>query len=148
MHSDLFSQVLKTLIHLLINKKVVWERLIGDGGMPSSHSATVMSVAIATGFVAGWDSPVFAVALFFAAIVMHDARGVRRETGKQAVVINNMIELFEKMGAGTLTPEQSLKEFVGHSPMQVLAGGFVGHSPMQVLAGGILGVIVAFVMNM
>ena len=129
------SQVLKTLIHLFINKKIVWERLIGDGGMPSSHSATVMSVAIATGFVAGWDSPVFAVALFFAAIVMHDARGVRRETGKQAVVINNMIELFEKIGAGTLTPEQSLKEFVGHSPMQVLAGG-------------ILGVIVALVMNM
>lgn len=129
------SQVLKTIIHLIINKKIVWERLIGDGGMPSSHSATVASVAMTTGFVAGWDAPVFAVALFFAAVVMHDARGVRRETGKQAVVINNMIELFEKMGAGTITPEQSLKVFVGHSPMQVMAGG-------------ILGVIVAIAMNM
>ena len=92
------SQVLKTIIHLIINKKIVWERLIGDGGMPSSHSATVASVAMATGFVAGWDAPVFAVALFFAAVVMHDARGVRRETGKQAVVINNMIELAKSEG--------------------------------------------------
>lgn len=129
------SQVLKTLIHLIINKKLVWERLMGDGGMPSSHSATVTSVAIATGFTAGWGSPVFAVAVFLAIIVMHDATGVRRETGKQAVVINNMLELFEEMGAGNLTPEQTLKEFVGHTPMQVLAGG-------------ILGVIVSLSMNL
>ncbi len=129
------SQILKTILHLIVNKKIVWERLFGDGGMPSSHSATVTSVAAATGFTAGWGSPVFGVAVFMAIIVMHDARGVRRETGKQAVVINNMIELFEKMGAGTITPEQSLKVFVGHSPMQVMAGG-------------ILGVIVAIAMNM
>ena len=122
------SQVIKTILHLIVNKKIVWERLVGDGGMPSSHSATVTSVAVATGFTAGWGSPVFGVA-------MHDARGVRRETGKQAVVINDMIELFEKMGAGNLTPEQTLKEFVGHTPLQVFAGG-------------ILGLIVALVMNM
>ena len=100
------SQVLKTILHLIVNKKIVWERLFGDGGMPSSHSATVTSVAVATGFTAGWGSPVFGVAVFLAIIVMHDARGVRRETGKQAVVINDMLELFEKMGAGNLTPEQ------------------------------------------
>lgn len=129
------SQILKTLIHLIVNKKLVWERLMGDGGMPSSHSATVTSVAIATGFTAGWGSPVFAVAVFLAIIVMHDATGVRRETGKQAVVINNMLELFEEMGAGNLTPEQTLKEFVGHTPLQVLAGG-------------ILGVIVSLSMNL
>ena len=99
------SQILKTILHLIVNKKIVWERLFGDGGMPSSHSATVTSVAAATGFTAGWGSPVFGVAVFMAIIVMHDARGVRRETGKQAVVINDMIELFEKMGAGNLTPE-------------------------------------------
>ena len=129
------SQILKTIIHLIVNKRIVWERLIGDGGMPSSHSATVTSVAVATGFTAGWGSPVFGVAVFLAIIVMHDARGVRRETGKQAVVINDMLELFEKMGAGNLTPEQTLKEFVGHTPMQVFAGG-------------ILGFIVALVMHM
>ena len=120
------SQVIKTVIHLILNKKIVWERLVGDGGMPSSHSATVTSVAVATGFVAGWDSPVFAVAVFMAIIVMHDARGVRRETGKQAVVINNMLEFFEKMGAGDMTPEQTLKEFVGHSPLQVAVGAVLG----------------------
>ena len=60
------SQVIKTVIHLILNKKIVWERLVGDGGMPSSHSATVTSVAVATGFTAGWDSPVFAVAVFLA----------------------------------------------------------------------------------
>ena len=103
--------------------------------MPSSHSATVTSVAVATGFTAGWGSPVFGVAVFLAIIVMHDARGVRRETGKQAVVINDMLELFDKMGAGNLTPEQTLKEFVGHTPMQVFAGG-------------ILGFIVALIMHM
>ena len=129
------SQVIKTVIHLILNKKIVWERLVGDGGMPSSHSATVTSVAVATGFTAGWDSPVFAVAVFLAIIVMHDARGVRRETGKQAVVINNMLELFEKMGAGDMTPEQTLKEFVGHTPLQVFAGA-------------ILGLIVACVINL
>ena len=75
------SQVIKTILHLIVNKKIVWERLVGDGGMPSSHSATVTSVAVATGFTAGWGSPVFGVAVFMAIIVMHDARGVRRETG-------------------------------------------------------------------
>ena len=120
------SQVIKTVIHLILNKKIVWERLVGDGGMPSSHSATVTSVAVATGFTAGWDSPVFAVAVFLAIIVMHDARGVRRETGKQALVINNMLEFFEKMGAGDMTPEQTLKEFVGHSPLQVAVGAVLG----------------------
>ncbi len=120
------SQILKTILHLIVNKKIVWERLVGDGGMPSSHSATVTSVAVTTGLTAGFDSPVFAVAVFFAIIVMHDARGVRRETGKQAVVINDMLELFEQMGAGTLTPEQTLKEFVGHSPLQVAAGAILG----------------------
>ena len=118
--------ILALILHLIVNKKIVWERLVGDGGMPSSHSATVTSVAVATGFVAGFDSAVFAVAVFLAIIVMHDARGVRRETGKQAVVINDMLELFEQMGAGTLTPEQTLKEFVGHSPLQVAAGAILG----------------------
>ena len=129
------SQILKTILHLIVNKKIVWERLFGDGGMPSSHSATVTSGAAATGFTAGWGSPVFGVAVFMALIVMHDARGVRRETGKQAVVINDMIELFEKLGAGNLTPEQRLKQFVGHTPMQVFAGG-------------ILGLVIALIMHM
>ena len=120
------SQVLKTLIHLFINHKIVWERLVGDGGMPSSHSATVTSVAVACGIHCGWGSPVFAVAFFLATIVMHDARGVRRETGKQAEVINDMMEWFAELGKAEMTPEQTLKEFVGHTPLQVFAGCLLG----------------------
>lgn len=120
------SQVLKTIIHLILNKRLVLERLMGDGGMPSSHSATVTSVAVATGFVCGWDSAMFAIAMFLAFIVMHDAMGVRQETGKQAKVLNNMMEMFENMQDARLDPEQKLKEFVGHTPMQVLAGFGLG----------------------
>jgi acid phosphatase family membrane protein YuiD len=120
------SQVLKTIIHLITNKRLVLERLMGDGGMPSSHSATVTSVAVASGFVCGWNSPVFAVAFFLAIIVMHDAMGVRQETGKQAKIINNMLVMFENMQDARLDPEQKLKEFVGHTPMQVLAGFGLG----------------------
>ena len=129
------SQVLKTIIHLILNKRLVLERLMGDGGMPSSHSATVTSVAVSAGLVSGWDSPVFAVAFFLAVIVMHDAMGVRQETGKQAKIINNMMVMFENMQDARLDTEQKLKEFVGHTPMQVLAG-----------CG--LGLIVGLVMNL
>ena len=73
------SQFLKIIIYTIINREFVLERLFGDGGMPSSHSATVTSVAIASGRVCGWDSPVFAVAVIVAIIVMHDAMGIRRK---------------------------------------------------------------------
>ena len=120
------SQIMKTIIHFIINHKIVWERLMGDGGMPSSHSATVAAVATATGLFRGVGSPEFAIAFILAIIVMHDARGVRRETGKQAVVINNMVEWFAELGNSEMTPEETLKEFVGHTPMQVFAGGILG----------------------
>ena len=122
----LCSQILKTIIHLIINKKLVWERLLGDGGMPSSHSATVTSAAVTTGLLYGWDSPFFALAGILALIVMHDAMGVRQETGKQAKVINNMLELFNSMGRGDLSPDETLKEFVGHTRRQVYAGALLG----------------------
>ena len=120
------SQLIKTVIHLIINKKLVLERLMGDGGMPSSHSATVAAIAVSTGLQCGWDSPVFAVAAILALVVMHDARGVRQETGKQAKVINNILQLFESMGQGKLTPEETLKELVGHTRRQVFVGAALG----------------------
>ena len=122
----LCSQVIKLIIHLIVNRQLVVERLFGDGGMPSSHSATVSAVAAATGMTCGWGSAEFAIAFILAVIVMHDARGVRQETGKQARVINDMIELFEAMGKGSITPEQTLKEFVGHTPLQVAVGCVLG----------------------
>ena len=120
------SQVLKTLINLVVNKEFSLERLFGDGGMPSSHSATVSSVAIAIAFTSGWDSVEFAIAFFLAVIVMHDAMGVRLETAKQAKAINDLTEFVEAMAGEDLTPEDKLKEFVGHTPLQVFFGLVLG----------------------
>ena len=83
----LVSQLSKAIIHLIITKRFQWDRLFGDGGMPSSHSATVTAVAVMTGLRCRWDSPIFAIAAILAVIVMHDAMGVRQETGKQAMPI-------------------------------------------------------------
>ena len=122
----LVSQLSKAIIHLLITKRFQWDRLFGDGGMPSSHSATVTAVAVMTGLRCGWDSPIFAIAAILALIVMHDAMGVRQETGKQAKVINSMVELINSFGRGELTPEETLKEFVGHTRRQVMVGAVLG----------------------
>ena len=119
------AQVLKTIIHAIINKKIVWERLIGDGGMPSGHSATVTSMAVFAALRCGTDSYEFAIAGILAIIVCHDAMGVRLETGKQAEVILELIEAFEKLTEDEI-PEQKLKTFVGHTPIQVLAGVALG----------------------
>ena len=97
------AQVLKTIIYLIINKELRLERLFGDGGMPSGHSATVSAVALSTGLECGFDSAVFAVAFIMAIIVMHDAAGVRLETGKQAKVINDMMEMFHEMATTGVT---------------------------------------------
>jgi acid phosphatase family membrane protein YuiD len=121
----LIAQILKTIIHMIINKKFVIERIIGSGGMPSSHSATVCGLATAVGFRFGASGFEFAMAAVFAIIVMHDAMGVRRETGNQSRIINEMMTLFDKMGEN-LTVEEKLKEFVGHTPVQVLAGAILG----------------------
>ena len=122
----LIAQIVKLFVNLATTRKFDLKRLWGDGGMPSSHSATVTAVAVATGMTVGWDSPLFAVAAIMALVVMHDAMGVRQETGKQAKVINSMLELFESMGRGDLTPEETLKEFVGHTRRQVCVGALLG----------------------
>lgn len=119
------AQVMKTIIHAYINKKIVWERLFGDGGMPSGHSATVTSVATFAALVYGPGSFEFALAAILAIIVCHDAMGVRRETGKQAVIINEIMKSFAILATKEL-PEVKLKEFVGHSPAQVAAGITIG----------------------
>lgn len=121
----LVAQVLKTLIYVIVNKSFNPERLLGDGGMPSSHSATVMALVTATAFEFGFGSFEFAVSAILALIVMHDAMGVRRETGKQAKVINNMMDWFADLGSD-VPVEDKLKEFVGHSPAQVFFGALLG----------------------
>lgn len=121
----LVAQVLKTIIDTCINKSFNAERLTGSGGMPSSHSATVCALATASGIQYGVGSFEFAVSAIIAIIVMYDARGVRRETGIQAQVINEMIDFFQKMGQ-PLSYEEKLKEFVGHTPLQVIVGAVLG----------------------
>jgi hypothetical protein len=120
------AQVLKFIIHIIINHKVVWERLIGDGGMPSCHSCTVCAAATAVGIHCGLGSPEFAIITIVAIIVMHDATGVRLETGKQAVIINDMMDLLKSMGSSMKTSHEKLTEFVGHTPIQVAVGAILG----------------------
>lgn len=124
--SWLTAQVIKTILYAILNKELDLTRLMGDGGMPSAHSATVTAVAAMTGLTCGFDSPVFAVACITAIIVMHDAMGVRLETGKQAKMLNEMVALFEALGQPKLSMEKKLKEFVGHTPLQVMAGMLLG----------------------
>ena len=122
------AQVLKTLINFILLGKFQLERMWGDGGMPSAHSATVCAMVIATARSVGFSSPVFAVASVVAIITMHDAMGVRHETGEQAKVLNKMIEQWIDVTEknAPFLQNMHLKEMVGHTPLQVLAGFVVG----------------------
>ena len=119
------AQILKVIINYCITKELNWERLFGDGGMPSGHSATVFSMATMAFLTYGAGSYQFAIALMLAIIVAHDATGVRLETGKQAVVIKELMKSIEILTNKDL-PEVKLKEFVGHTPFQVMAGMAIG----------------------
>ena len=123
--SWLVAQVLKVIIHAIIYKKLELERLVGDGGMPSGHSATVSSLAVMCALMCGTGSVEFAISAILAIIVCHDASGVRRETGKQAMLLNEIIKAFSDLAEEKL-PEVKLKEFVGHTPIQVVAGILIG----------------------
>ncbi len=122
------AQVLKTLINFILLGKFQLERMWGDGGMPSAHSATVCAMVIATARSEGFGSAIFAVAAVVAIITMHDAMGVRRETGEQAKVLNKMIEQWIDVTEknAPFLKNMHLKEMVGHTPLQVLAGFVVG----------------------
>ena len=116
----LIAQILKTIIHFAVYKKLEVERLFGDGGMPSGHSATVASVCTMCGLVYGLGGVEFAISAILAIIVCHDATGVRRETGKHAEILNELLKSIE-----TGKP-MDLKELVGHTPIQVFAGILIG----------------------
>jgi len=120
------AQIIKTVIHLILSRQFVPERLVGSGGMPSSHSSTVCALATACAIEYGPASFAFAISIIFAFIVMYDAMGVRRETGIQAKVLNELLEVFAHMEDKSIRPEEKLKEFVGHTPLQVLMGAILG----------------------
>ena len=126
--ASLLAQLIKVLLNLFIFHRFIAERMWGAGGMPSSHSATVCAMVVATGRYCGVNSPLFAIAAVLSIIVMYDAMGVRYETGEQAKVLNKMleewIEVTEKNNP--FLQNMHLKEMVGHTPLQVMAGFALG----------------------
>ena len=124
----LIAQVLKTIINFILMGKFRVERMWGSGGMPSAHSATVCALVIAAGRSQGTHSEVFALAAVMAVIVMYDAMGVRHETGEQAKVLNQMIDQWIEVSEknAPFLQNMHLKEMVGHTPLQVVAGFLVG----------------------
>ena len=118
------AQVIKTIVFFAMNGKLDLTRLTGDGGMPSAHSATVTSLAVRTCIDCGASSAQFAIATIVAVVVMHDAVGVRRESGKHAKALNELIDFLDPQ----ITLDVKLKEFIGHTPSQVAAGALLGFS--------------------
>jgi uncharacterized protein len=118
------AQVLKLIIDTIQNGKVSAKVLTTTGGMPSAHSALVTSLATGVGLNLGWKSAEFAIATIFAIIVMYDAAGVRQAAGKQARILNQMVE--ELFSEDHKFNEEKLKELLGHTPVQVIAGSILG----------------------
>jgi acid phosphatase family membrane protein YuiD len=121
--SWMLAQCLKVVFYFLKEKRINFRRIVGAGGMPSSHTALVASLATAIGIEYGWDSTYTALAMIYAFIVMYDAAGVRLAASRQAVTLNKIVdELFEE---GEIHQER-LKELLGHTPVEVIAGATLG----------------------
>ena len=117
------AQMIKVLVGILKEKRFNFRWFIGTGGMPSSHAAGASALATSVGLEYGFNSPLFAVAAAFAMVTMFDAQGVRRATGSQASILNKMMDDIYWKGQ---IEEQRLKELVGHTPIEVLAGFVFG----------------------
>lgn len=123
-------QVFKVIWDLITTKKFNFKRILGAGGMPSSHSAVVTSLATLIGKSEGINTPIFALSVIFSFIVMYDAAGIRRAAGKQAKLLNKIIET---PGLTSVQVQERLVEVLGHTPVQVLVGAIIG-----VIAGLVL----------
>ena len=116
-------QLFKVIWDLVTTKKFNFKRILGAGGMPSSHSAVVVSLATLIGRECGLDSPTFALSVIFACVVMYDAAGVRRAAGKQAKLLNKLVET---PGLSGVEVSEKLVEVLGHTPLQVIVGAIIG----------------------
>ncbi|MFR2788407.1 MAG: divergent PAP2 family protein [Clostridia bacterium] len=116
-------QLFKLIYDLVTTKKFNFKRIMGAGGMPSSHSAVVAGIATLIGKYEGVDSPIFALSFIVAFVVMYDACGVRRAAGKQAKLLNKLIET---PGLTGVQVSEKLVEVLGHTPVQVIVGAFIG----------------------
>ncbi len=119
----LIAQLLKVVVNLFLLRKLNLQLLLSSGGFPSSHSATVSALALGIGKYYGWDSPIFAVSAVYGMVVMYDAAGVRRAAGKQAEVLNQLVE---NLYLGSDLAQERLKELIGHTPFEVFGGVIVG----------------------
>jgi acid phosphatase family membrane protein YuiD len=120
--ASVLAQAIKLILSYVRSGKVNLRVLVETGGMPSSHAALVTALSIGVGMQEGWDSLLFAATVVFALVVMYDAAGIRQAAGKQAQVLNRLLEeWFEEKGADRF-PEPYLKELLGHTPVQVMAG--------------------------
>lgn len=116
-------QLFKVIYDLVTTKKFNFKRILGAGGMPSSHSAVVTSLATLIGRYQGVTTPIFAMSVVFAFIVMYDAAGIRRAAGKQARLLNKIVET---PGLSGVEVSEKLVEVLGHTPKQVLVGAIIG----------------------
>lgn len=116
-------QLFKVIWDLVVTHKFDFKRILGAGGMPSSHSAVVTSLATMIGKSQGINSPIFALSVIFACIVMYDASGVRRAAGKQAKLLNKLIET---PGLSNIQVQERLVEVLGHTPTEVIVGAIIG----------------------
>lgn len=117
------AQCLKIPFEYMRSQTVDWSLLLKAGGMPSSHTALISSMAYAVGLHAGFDTPLFGMSVVMAMIVIYDATGVRREAGRQAAVLNDILEDLAK---GKLKTQKRLREMLGHSPTEVFGGMVLG----------------------
>ena len=116
-------QAFKVIYELIKTKKFNFKRIVGAGGMPSSHTAVVTTLATMIGKNEGLDTPIFAMAVIFSLVVMYDAAGVRRAAGKQAALLNKIINT---PGLSGLQVQEKLVEVLGHTPFQVIVGATIG----------------------
>ena len=117
------NQIFKFIVDLVKNKKFNFKHLLAAGGMPSSHSAFVCCLTTLVGREYGFASGIFAISFIFAFVVMYDAAGIRRAAGKQAKILNKIVET---PGLTTVEVQEKLVEVLGHTPIQVVVGALVG----------------------
>lgn len=132
--ANLIAQFFKIMTVAIKKRTFKWTILFATGGMPSSHSSTVVATATSIGLIDGFDSTTYALAVCFATVVMFDAAGLRRNASKQAMVLNRMIK--ELLSPDSTTSKVKLKEFLGHTPTEVLVGALLGAAVSLVLHYG------------
>lgn len=139
------AQIIKTVLTLCMTKRFDPERILGAGGMPSAHSAMVCALFMGVARTAGLQSPEAALAFAFAGVVMYDAMGVRRAAGEQARVLNRLVEKWREEQEAAAVRENAPQDKVCFVPKKELKE-YLGHTPMEVLAGAMLGILVSLIL--